>query len=217
MTHEEGIGSSKATWQAWDDLYRRQPRTWRGPAKEMEFDGAPGTVLELGCGSGKTLRSLGDHGSIVALDVSLSALKACRREGIRENVHLVQGNATLLPVTDASIDIVVAHHVLGHLLARDRVASAAEIARVLRSGGSLSIRVLSRDDMRCGAGKETEPNTFVRGTGVFCHFFDEDEVRGLFPAFSVKSLGRQETQKSLKGSSALRSEIVAELIRPAAD
>lgn len=217
MTHLEETGSSRWTWQAWDDLYRRQPRTWRGPAERTGLDRAPGTILELGCGSGKTLRSLGGADTIVALDVSSSALKACRRERIPENAHLVQGNATLLPITDASIDIVVAHHVLGHLLARDRVASAAEIARVLRPGGSLSIRVLSRDDMRCGAGKEIEPNTLVRGTGVFCHFFDEDEVRGLFSAFSVKSLGRQETQKSLKGSSVLRSEMIAELIRPAAD
>ncbi|MDD1770116.1 MAG: class I SAM-dependent methyltransferase [Methanomassiliicoccales archaeon] len=214
MTQREGIGSSKATWRAWDDLYRRQPRAWRGPAEETEFDGDSGIVLELGCGSGKTLRSLSGHGSVIALDVSLSALKSCRRERIHENTHLVQGNATLLPFADASIDIIVAHHVLGHLMAGERVASAVEIARVLKPNRLLSIRAMSRGDMRFGNGMEVEPMTFAK-SGIVCHFFDEDEVKALFPSFDVVRIETTSVARRYGGVERKRSEVVALLRSPA--
>ncbi len=215
MTGKREVDTSKKTWRAWDDIYRRQPRTWRGPAVETELQAASGIVLELGCGSGKTLRSLAAAELVVGLDVSRAALVACRRDKDPGNVSLVQGDASRLPFAGSSVDAVIAHHVLGHLLANERAESAAEMARVLRPGGALSVRVLSREDMRSGMGEEIEPNTYLRGTGVFCHFFDEDEVRGLFRAFDVKSLGKSETRKRYEGESALRSAITAELIRPA--
>ena len=214
MSPQKEEGSSKDTWQAWEGIYRRQPRTWRGPADISTEPLMNGIVLELGCGTGKTLRSLGDARLVAALDVSGAALRACRSRGAPGNAELFRGDVTRLPLRDSCVDFVLAHHVLGHLLAAERSLATEEITTVMRPGGLLSVRVLSPDDLRASEGEEIEPMTFAKGTGVFTHHFVESELESLFPKLEMRSMRRVEAERNFRGRRALRSEIVAEFERP---
>jgi arsenite methyltransferase len=102
------------------------------------------TVLDLGAGHG--LLTLAAHERIgdawvLAVDPSVGALeellRAAHEMGANGIMYLV-GDAEVLPLPDASVDVVVSRSVLVHV--RDTDAVARELARVLRSGGRLSLR-----------------------------------------------------------------------------
>jgi SAM-dependent methyltransferase len=102
---------------------------------------ARGRVLDVGCGSGQTLDWFRRHWpgwTSVGLDVARDGLRAAP-PGIREGVML--GSALDLPVPDASVDVVITLDVLQHLpLGGGDDRALAEIARVLRPGGTLFVR-----------------------------------------------------------------------------
>ncbi len=96
------------------------------------------TVLDLGAGHG--LLTLAAHERIgdawvLAVDPSVGALeellRAAHEMGANGIMYLV-GDAEVLPLPDASVDVVVMRSVLVHV--RDTGAVARELARVLRGG-----------------------------------------------------------------------------------
>lgn len=98
------------------------------------------SVAELCCGQGEMLKLFGSRVRFgVGVDVSLPMLEQARRAGAdRPDYLYVQGDATRLPLADASVGAVFmlggVHHV------RDRRALFAEVARVLRPGGRFFFR-----------------------------------------------------------------------------
>jgi ubiquinone/menaquinone biosynthesis C-methylase UbiE len=100
-------------------------------------------VLDLGTGSGLigfgALDLVGDTGRVIFSDVSAELLDECRRQaGDDERCSFVEMSADDLgPIADASVDVVTTRSVLMYLA--DKRAAFAEIARVLRPGGRLSI------------------------------------------------------------------------------
>lgn len=93
-------------------------------------DGA--RVLDLGCGTGGTMKALQGLARFAGLDRSpTAALFASRRTG--ESV--LCGAATDLPLRDASVDAVLALDVFEHIPDDDR--AVAEVRRVLRPQGAL--------------------------------------------------------------------------------
>jgi len=108
---------------------------------------APGhRVLEVACGPGPNLPHLaarvGSGGSVWALDISPSMLRAARRrvQDHPEGVELLLANGVYLPFADRSFDAVL------HIGALNRYGDVrramAEMARVTRVGG----RVLAADE-----------------------------------------------------------------------
>jgi ubiquinone/menaquinone biosynthesis C-methylase UbiE len=97
-------------------------------------------VLEIGPGGGKwTVRLARQVREVVAFDVAdamLARTRArCASEGL-DNVSFVLGDGQgMSAVADGSIDIVFSYDVFVHIALEDTVAYAAEIARILRSGG----------------------------------------------------------------------------------
>jgi ubiquinone/menaquinone biosynthesis C-methylase UbiE len=124
--------------------------------------------------------------------------------------------AESLPFADSSFRTVVASHIIGHLLAAERKAAVAEVARVLAPGGTVHVREFSGSDLRAKKGSTIEAGTVRKGTGVRTHFFDEDELKKLFAAFEARRMYRIESKKNYRGEEALRSEVVAEFCRPVA-
>jgi ubiquinone/menaquinone biosynthesis C-methylase UbiE len=169
-----------------------------------------GTVLEIGCGNGKTLASL-PAGRTVAVDFSSTAVHYCH--GLFPDVHLAISDATTLPFRDGCFETVVASHVIGHAIAVERRKMASEVHRVLARGGTTHMVVFSKDDMRYGKGKEVEPNSFVRGNGIMYHYFDEDELESLFPSMDVQRIGRKVEVKRFGKESFERSTIEAVLVK----
>lgn len=100
-------------------------------------------ALEIGPGIGyysiEAARRLGLAGRLICLDLQPDMLYECRRRveaaGLRADV--VSADALRLPLRSASVDHVFLITVLGEL--PDRAAGLAEIRRVLRPGGSLSV------------------------------------------------------------------------------
>jgi ubiquinone/menaquinone biosynthesis C-methylase UbiE len=193
---------------AWDKDYRGRGRLWGGITKDLPGLPEGSAVLELGCGSGKTISTTsGRSWKVIALDISAEALRLSRQAV--PDARLLLADACHLPFRDGVFDAVFAFHITGHLLLEERRVIASEAARVLRIGGGLFFREFCEDDMRAGIGKEVEPHTFRRGEGVVTHYFTEDEVSDLFCGLEALSIRSSRWRMHIKGESLLRSEICA--------
>jgi len=93
-------------------------------------------ILDVGCGTGATLKALVDLGPVVGVDRAPDALRYCRRRGLRS---LSLATAEALPITSDSADAILALDLLEHVA--DDAAALREFARVLRPGGILLITV----------------------------------------------------------------------------
>ncbi len=92
-------------------------------------------ILDVGCGTGATTRSLTEFGNVVGLDVGMDALRYAQRRG----VPVAASVAAPLAVRSEAVDVVVALDVLEHL--PDDHAAAEEIWRVLTPGGIVLVTV----------------------------------------------------------------------------
>lgn len=93
--------------------------------------------LDAGCGTGANLERLAALGPSVGVDLSAEALAFCRARG----VSVARGSVLALPFRDASLDVVTSFDVLYHRWVTDDRQAVAELARVLRPGGLLLVRV----------------------------------------------------------------------------
>ena len=99
-------------------------------------------VLDVGCGSGlQTVQFASRAKHVIAVDISGELMQKVQEklkpQGLT-NATLIQGNATQLPLQDSSVDFVSAYgDVIGHI--PDYVRAIAEMARVCRPGGTVTI------------------------------------------------------------------------------
>ena len=87
-------------------------------------------ILDLGCGGGTDL--IAGHGTVAGVDLSLESLRRAR--GLYPVV--ARADASQLPFADGAFDHVVSMDFLGHVPLERKDAVIAEIARVLRPGGT---------------------------------------------------------------------------------
>jgi SAM-dependent methyltransferase len=144
----------------------RRPSGWLGEivARVMAFDTANAnriavellalrsreTVLEIGCGHGRTLARLAESSCafVAGIDPSDVMLRLARRrlrrwlESGRADVSLA--SSTTIPHPDARFDAAFAVHVA--YFWDDPVADLREIRRVLRPGGRMLLGYRPRDD-----------------------------------------------------------------------
>jgi arsenite methyltransferase len=105
---------------------------------------AGATVLDIGCGAGTDLllaaRQVGPTGRAIGVDMT-EAMRERASNGAAScglaNVEVRPGDATRLPVEDRSVDVVISNGVLNLVPEKER--AVAEIARVLKPGGSVQI------------------------------------------------------------------------------
>jgi len=171
------------------------------PERIPLFQEAIGTgrrVLDLGCRSGALTRHFVEGNTVVGLDIDAAALAKAAALGIEP----VQANVEEpLPFDDGSFDAVVAGELFEHLQFPD--ALAAEIHRVLRSGGILvgsvpnAFRLQSRLRFLRGRPPEDDP-THLRmfspdSLRALLHEYDDvriDFVGGRYARLSKRLLGR---------------------------
>lgn len=102
------------------------------------------TVLDIGSGSGTDVLyaflKVGPRGKVYGLDITPAMIAKARgnieRMGAK-NVQILEGDATRIPIPDASVNVVTSNGVLN--LVPDKAAAFREIFRVLRPGGRLQI------------------------------------------------------------------------------
>lgn len=104
-------------------------------------------VLEGGCGTGLQAARLRDRYGwrITPLDYSAIALSHARQRGLN---NLVQGDLSALPFAAASFDAVISLDVVVHFPRGREQAAFDEMARVLRPGGLLVVRVAALNALR---------------------------------------------------------------------
>ena len=124
-------------------FYRtRDIRVRRALAREALACEPGDEVLDVGCGPGfyvvDILDIVGEDGAVIGVDTSAAMLAiAGRKAGDRPNVRLLEGEATKLPVGDASVDRAISVQVFEYL--SDVDAALAEMMRVVRPGGRVVI------------------------------------------------------------------------------
>jgi len=101
------------------------------------LSGPAGRSLDAGCGSGRNLLELRRRGTAVGVDLAPEALAFCRLRG----VAAVRGDLLRLPFPAAGFDVVTSFDVIYHRWVEDDRAAVRELARVLRPGGLLLVRV----------------------------------------------------------------------------
>ncbi len=99
--------------------------------------GGQGRLLDAGCGTGNNLLHFARLFRSVGVDLSPEALRFCRSRG----VAVVNGSVLALPFPASTFDCVSSFDVLYHRWVEDDGVAVRELARVLRPGGLLLVRV----------------------------------------------------------------------------
>lgn len=103
------------------DILKRMFKNFRGKS-----------VLDVGCGTGRLIRSLKDAGAIVTgADISDQMVKIAEKKF--PDIEVVSADIGNLPFEDNSFDVVVAAFVIVHLKSLKKAFD--EVYRVLKNGG----------------------------------------------------------------------------------
>jgi len=102
--------------------------------------GAPGVVVDLGCGLGTEVGYLAWRGwRAVGVDQSAQALSLA--VGDQPGARFARADVTKLPLRSGSADLLIDRGCFHYLGAEDRARYAREAARVLRADGRLLLRM----------------------------------------------------------------------------
>ena len=107
------------------------------PLSRLAREGRATRILDAGCGTGNNLLHLARYGRAVGVDLSEEALAFCRTRG----VAAARAGLLVLPFPDGAFDCVTSFDVIYHRWVDDDAAAVREMARVLRPGGLLLVRV----------------------------------------------------------------------------
>jgi ubiquinone/menaquinone biosynthesis C-methylase UbiE len=119
-------------------------RRWRRAVVDEALASSPGTILDVGCGTGTLAVQLAQRAPdtrVIGLDGDPVILKraAAKAHAAEVEVELTDGLADSIPLDDASVDCAVSTLVFHHLGPDTKARALAEIRRVLRAGGRLVI------------------------------------------------------------------------------
>ncbi len=193
------------------DILSQFIRKWRydgSEPKEIVVELAnnlqkPSLVLDIGCGRGRHLSYLREHGCLlVATDISSDAINYCKYKSRKDKkkIYFVWNNMANLCFKDKIFDAVIATNSLHHSNIIGIKKTINEIYRVLKPYSWFAASVASTS-IAFRNGIEIEKNTFIResqGKAVMQHFFTEKEIKELFRRFKIIKL--YETRESKEES-----------------
>jgi len=142
--------------EEYDHIYALEEQHWRYRAirktllsalrRHERKSGFPlRRILDAGCGTGGTQRTLAALAPSVGVDLHPRALALARQ---RSAGPLVRADIARLPFASASFDAVVSVDVLYHRRVGDDARALAELARVCRPGGAVVLWLPAYDWMR---------------------------------------------------------------------
>lgn len=104
---------------------------------------AEGSILDIGCGGGRTLAKLAaaTKGEVCGIDHSADSVAASKKFNARAvsegRMHIVQGSVSELPYPDNAFDLITA--VETHFFWPNLPGDVREVLRVLRPGGTFLV------------------------------------------------------------------------------
>ncbi len=134
-------------------------------------------VLDVACGTGGVaLRAARAGADVVGIDISADQLAKARRAAAAEGlaIRFDEGDCQQLPYADAEFDATAS--AFGAIFALDHERTAAELARVCRSGGRLALTAWLADEwseVHARAGRTFPGDADARG------WSKEEHVRAL--------------------------------------
>jgi SAM-dependent methyltransferase len=152
---------TEAAYDSYGEDYLRWMAPVVGPSAVCLLDRLDGRrdlvgqlqLLDVGVGTGTLVlaalerwqgaRAIGVDPSRVMLRLAEGEARR-RAEGIADRLRLMVGDATALPLQDASIDVVLSSFVIQ--LVASRAAALREMLRVLRPGGTIALLTWQVDD-----------------------------------------------------------------------
>ncbi len=104
-----------------------------------------GSIIDLGCGTGRFSGALADRFSatVYGVDPSHRMLGVARENVARPDVIFLEGSAEHVPLDDTAADLIFLSMVYHHI--QDLGRAYAEFLRVLKPGGHLCIRTSTRE------------------------------------------------------------------------
>jgi len=123
------------------DLYTQEEKHWwhiskRNSVKELLrtfLNKQNLKILDIGCGTGKTMDMLSCFGNVWGIDNNKKALSFCRKRGLH---NLILADASNTGFKDNFFDIVAMLDVLEHT---DENTTLQETKRVLKRGGFIAL------------------------------------------------------------------------------
>ncbi len=161
---DQDLGATRSFFAAraagWDERFPDDGPVYRAAVADLRPP-AGGTVLDVACGTGRSLpllrSAVGSAGRVLAVDVTPEMLDAARAKGRDRVAGLVLGDALHLPLPAASVDAVFAAGYLPHI--PDAGAGLLELARVTRGNGRLAVfHPVSRAALAARHGREVDPD-----------------------------------------------------------
>lgn len=163
-------------------------------AEQLDALGAR-TVLDLGCGTGRHVVFLAQHGfDVTGIDTAETGIATTRRqlEEAGLTAELRQLNIfSSLPFPAGAFDAVVSTQVIHHARLAQIEALVAEIHRILTPSGLLFVTVprLKNQGSRF---EEIEPNTLIPLDGIEAglphHYFRPDELTSVLSSFEITDI-----------------------------
>ncbi len=191
LAYQYGTADKLRIRQEAHELYSERPNDFFDWALSL-LDLHPGLrVADIGCGPGAYHRRLHAAGcTVIAVDGSFGMVREVQDQAHAQQlaVHPLQANAEHLPLADASVDRLMANHMLYHV--PDQAAALAEMRRVLKPGGVVMLATNAADanavlhDAHSAAARELGYTPSPRMTDRF-HLGHLDLVRRFFPAAEV--------------------------------
>jgi ubiquinone/menaquinone biosynthesis C-methylase UbiE len=102
-------------------------------------------VFDAGCGTGANIMLFHSKVSrVVAMDFNSGAVERCQKrmaDNKIQNVQVMQGSITAIPLPDSSVDKIICMSVLQYLGDDDFAAAFKEFRRILKPGGMVVVHV----------------------------------------------------------------------------
>ena len=211
--YDQARGLAPGLLERWLDLVARDANPAQGSL-----------IVDVGCGTGRFCEPLAERFSarVLGVDPSEQMLAEARKKSNGDRVEFRRSSAEALPLTSASADMVLMSMVLHHL--PDLGAAVRECRRVLRSGGHVCVRTITRDgdfphrhffpmtDAEIPARHHIESTFAAAGFSMVAHEIVTQVVAASWPEFASKvalrgysTVARLSDQDFEAGMAALRA------------